>query len=174
MRRGLADGAQRPPVFVALDFETADNGPDSACAVGLVRVEDFQIVERRTCLIRPPRCSFRFTFLHGISWADVQDQPTFAECWPALTTLLDGAEFLAAHNAPFDRGVLQTCCATAGLAAPGLPFVCTMQLARHTWDVRPTRLPDVCRFLGIPLRHHEAGSDAEACAHIVIAAERRR
>ena len=25
--------------FVAIDFETADHGPDSACAVGLVRVE---------------------------------------------------------------------------------------------------------------------------------------
>jgi len=30
--------------FVALDFETADNGRDSACAIGLVRVQDWQII----------------------------------------------------------------------------------------------------------------------------------
>jgi DNA polymerase-3 subunit epsilon len=45
-----------------------------------------------------------------------------------------------------------------------------MQVARQTWGVRPTKLPDVCRFLGIPLKHHDALSDAEAAARIVLAA----
>jgi DNA polymerase-3 subunit epsilon len=31
-------------------------------------------------------------------------------------------------------------------------------------------LKSVCRRLGIALNHHDAGSDAEACARIVIAA----
>ncbi len=30
--------------FVALDFETADHGHDSACSVGLIRVEGDRIV----------------------------------------------------------------------------------------------------------------------------------
>ncbi|MFA5187667.1 MAG: exonuclease, partial [Patescibacteria group bacterium] len=34
----------------------------------------------------------------------------------------------------------------------------------------PTKLPDVCRRLKIPLNHHDAASDAEACARIVMAA----
>jgi DNA polymerase-3 subunit epsilon len=34
--------------FVAIDFETADRGLDSACSVGLVRVEGGRIVERLT------------------------------------------------------------------------------------------------------------------------------
>jgi hypothetical protein len=34
----------------------------------------------------------------------------------------------------------------------------------------PDNPADVCRHLRIPLRHHDAGSDAEACARIVIAA----
>lgn len=170
-RHSGEEGSRRPPVFVALDFETADNGRDSACAVALVRVENARIVRREVCLVRPPRRYFRFTYVHGITWEDVQNKPTFAECWPALASLLDGAEFLAAHNASFDRGVLQTCCSAAGLAVPTLPFVCTVQLARRTWNVRPATLPAVCRFLGIPLRHHEPGSDAEACARIVLAAK---
>ena len=43
--------------FVAIDFETADYGPDSACAVALVRVEGSRIVRRSYFLIRPPRRS---------------------------------------------------------------------------------------------------------------------
>ena len=41
--------------FVAIDFETADPGADSACAIGVVRVRDGRIAERIARLIRPPR-----------------------------------------------------------------------------------------------------------------------
>ena len=78
---------------------------------------------------------------------------------------------MAAHHAPFDRSVLAACCAAAELTPPDLPFRCTVRIARAAWRLFPTRLPDVCRFLGIPLRHHDALSDAEACARIVVAAE---
>jgi hypothetical protein len=47
--------------FVALDFETADQGRDSACSIALVRVERQVIVHREHHLIRPPRRNFAFT-----------------------------------------------------------------------------------------------------------------
>jgi DNA polymerase-3 subunit epsilon len=162
-----------PPLdrtFVAIDFETADNGADSACAIGLVRVEDSKVVARETLLVRPPRERIIFSYLHGITWAMVKDAPVFAAAWAKLAPLLDGATFLAAHNAPFDRRVLAECCSAAGLSPPPLPFVCTVQLARRTWALKEANLPAVCRRLGIGLIHHNAGSDAEACARIVIAA----
>ena len=96
--------------------------------------------------------------------------PTFAQLWPELSRELERADFLAAHNAPFDRGVLAACCAAAGVVAPRTPFVCTVRLARAAWNVKPTTLPDVCRYLGLELKHHEALSDAEACARIVLTA----
>ena len=162
--------------FVAIDFETADYGADSACAVALVRVEGDRIVARATRLIRPPlrdrpaRGDFVFTYIHGLTWEDVRDAPVFGAVWPALAPLLEGADFLAAHNAGFDRGVLRACCDAAGLEPPPHAFQCTVSLARQVWSIRPTRLPDVCRRLRIPLRHHDPASDAEACARIVIAA----
>ena len=156
---------------MAIDFETADPASDSACAVALVRVEDGRVVRREQRLIRPPRSRFHFTHVHGIRWQDVERCPTFGTVWPELAPVLDGVEFLAAHNAAFDRRVLEACCAAAGLAAPTLPYRCTVQVARAAWRVFPTRLPDVCRFLGIPLVHHDPMSDAEACARIVVAAE---
>src|SRR6185369_9867722 len=95
--------------FAAIDFETADPGRDSACAVGIVRVEGDRIVRRESRLIRPPRQEFVFTYIHGIAWEHVAEASPFGEVWEELRALLDGVEFLVAHNAPFDRSVLQAC-----------------------------------------------------------------
>lgn len=67
------------PVYVALDFETADYQPDSACAVGLAKVRGGEVVDTLYSLIRPPRRRILFTWVHGITWKDVQDSPTFLE-----------------------------------------------------------------------------------------------
>ena len=157
--------------FAAIDFETANNARDSACAVGVVIVERGRIVDRLYALIRPPSREFLFTHIHGLSWDDVKAAQRFDTVWPEMVRELAGVEFLAAHNAPFDKGVLGACCESYDLAVPVQPFVCTVRLARAQWDIRPTKLPDVCGYLGIDLRHHQADSDAEACAQIVIAAQ---
>jgi DNA polymerase-3 subunit epsilon len=156
--------------FVAIDFETADNGRDSACAVGLVRVEGGRIVAKQHRLIRPPRSTFLFTHIHGIRWRDVEREPPFRTVWPSLAPLLEGASRLVAHNASFDRSVLRRCCEAAELPMPEQPFDCTVKLARRTWTLPNAKLNTVCEHLRIPLRHHDALSDAEACALIVLAA----
>ncbi|MBN1771641.1 MAG: 3'-5' exonuclease [Deltaproteobacteria bacterium] len=173
----VAKPGPRPPdapsaTFVAIDFETATKSPDSACSVALVRVENDEIVRTESHLIRPPRREFMFTCLHGISWDDVASAPTFGELWPMLAPMLDGAAFLAAHWAVFDQGVLRACCAAARLRPPALRFECTVEWAKRVWGLRTAKLPVVCRHLGLRLEHHEAGSDAEACARIMIAARR--
>ena len=152
-------------------FETANHRRDSACAVGLATGCNGRIVASRTYTIRPPTPQFSFTGIHGVRWEDVRDAPTFGDLWPTLRGWIDNVEFLAAHNASFDRSVLLACCARYRLRAPRTPFTCTVQLARAQWGIYPTTLPDVCRELRILLHHHDAGSDAEACARIVLAAE---
>ena len=157
------------PTFVAIDFETADYGQDSACAVGLVRVESWRVTATVSRLIRPPRQWIQFAWLHGITWERVCNEPAFDGVWPELEHLLEGADYLVAHNAGFDRGVLNACCAAACLAAPPQPFECSMREARKRWGIYPTKLPMVCRRLGIDLKHHDALSDAFAAAQIMIA-----
>lgn len=168
----VTNRAATGPVFVAIDFETADRGRDSACAVGLVRVEGTRIVKREVFLIRPPRQHFEFTYIHGITYSMVRNSPTFGELWPKLAEWLRDIDFLVAHNASFDRSVLQACCDYHELEMPPVNFECTMRLARRQWEIYPTKLPDVCRRLGIELNHHEALSDAAAAAGIVIRAVR--
>ena len=155
-------------IFVAIDFETANNYRNSACSVALVRVESGKIVYKEQRLIRPPSNYFQFTYLHGINWEMVSSEPRFGEVWQSLDHILDGATFLAAHNASFDKSVLKACCDESNIPFPSIPFMDTVMISRNTWNIRPTKLPDVCNYLNINLDHHDALSDAVACAKIMI------
>jgi DNA polymerase-3 subunit epsilon len=156
--------------LVAIDFETADYGADSACALGIVKIENGNVTKNGYRLIRPPRKSFYFSYLHGIRWSDVKDAATFADVWDELRDYWQDADYLLAHNASFDRGVLRACSLAARREAPPLPFICTVRVARAHWKFRPANLSHVCAQLGIPLNHHHAASDALACAEIALRA----
>ncbi|MCK9409040.1 MAG: 3'-5' exonuclease [Bacteriovoracaceae bacterium] len=160
--------------FLAIDFETANRSPNSACSVGLVRVADGKIVTKKTFLIKPPYEYFEFTDIHGITWNNVKKKPTFKELWPEMEKFFANIDFVVAHNVGFDRRVLESCCSTYGLAAPDVEYRCTVRLSRSVLKIRPANLANVCRELFIPLDHHEAGSDAEACAQIMMEVIRRK
>jgi DNA polymerase-3 subunit epsilon len=166
-------GAEMPVMtgrFAALDFETADYGRDSACSLSVVIVNNSEVVAKWHSLIQPPRRTFLFTYLHGISWNDVKGKPKFDEIMPEIRSLLDQVDFVAAHNASFDRSVLRACCESYGIGHIELPFVCTVKLARKAWSLKPAALPNVCSHLKIPLKHHDAESDSHACAQILLSA----
>jgi DNA polymerase-3 subunit epsilon len=156
--------------FAAMDFETADYGRDSACAIAVVIAEEGRIICKEYSLIRPPRKEFVFSYLHGITWQDVKDKPSFGEVWKKIREQFAGIDFVAAHNASFDRSVLHECCGRFGIKPPDHDFLCTMKLSRRVWGIRPTKLSDVCKHFNIPLNHHDAASDALACAKIVLEA----
>ena len=98
----------------------------------------------------------------------LKDQPPFAALWPDMARFMEGARWLVAHNAPFDRGVLQACCTAAGVAAPAIPFACTLKGARRGLDLPARNLAAVCEHFSIDLQHHHAGSDAMATAQIFL------
>lgn len=156
--------------FVAIDFETADQKRDSACALGIVVVDHGEIVDRCYKLIRPPRKKFNpfCQRVHGITWSDVADEPDFAELWPEFKPYFEGADFICAHNAAFDKSVLNACCTASRNTPPEQPYLCTVQLSRNVWSLPSHKLPSVCDHLDIRLKHHHAASDAEACALIAV------
>ncbi len=95
--------------FVALDFETADHHPDSACAIGAVRIEDRGIVARFEALVRPPRRKVHFTFVHGLTWQQLERAAPFAGAWPRCAPLFDGVEAIVAHG----HRSIALCCSPA-------------------------------------------------------------
>src|ERR1035438_7422085 len=79
--------------LVAIDFETADRSADSACAIGIVSIEKNKITKKGYRLIRPPRRHFVFSYIHGISCADVEAQPTFSAVWDQFVPFWKDADY---------------------------------------------------------------------------------
>ncbi len=160
--------------WTAIDFETANQDRGSVCAVGLVRVSEGRVVDRFSTLIRPPEPVSFFsrhnTAVHGITAADVTGAPTWETVRGQVLEFAQGGA-LVAHNAAFDMGALRQACAHTGQALPALDYACTLALSRRTWDLPDHRLPTVCAHVGHQItQHHRADADAEAAAHIMIAA----
>lgn len=158
--------------FVAIDFETANRSPASACQVGLIRVRDGVTVASDTWLIQPPAGHDEFaTFnikLHGIRATTVRMAPD----WPTtLRRILDFVrdDVLVAHNASFDIGVLVAATRACRLPVPQLRYFCSLRLARKSYRLPSYSLPSASGAAGYRLvRHHDALADAQACAAIVV------
>lgn len=157
-------------ILAAIDFETANPEPDSACAVSVVLFNKNEILETITRLIRPPYKNFTFSHLHGIKYEDVANEPEFPHIWGELSKKLKNIDYFCAHNAVFDRNVLRKCCLRYRISPPDNGFLCTVKIATRHFNIKPARLDFVCRKLNIPLQHHNPESDARACATILLKA----
>ncbi|MEK6795938.1 MAG: 3'-5' exonuclease [Spirochaetota bacterium] len=153
--------------FTAIDFETASTGRTSICQVGLVRVVRGRIQRTYSSLVQPPGNSYRSDFIeiHGIDAAMTADARTFDRVWPEIQKYIEG-ELVVAHNISFDDGCLRHTLAHFGIAVPEYETACT-------YKIYDKGLADCCREYGIKLNHHEALSDATACAKLYLKYTRR-
>ncbi|MEI3847102.1 MULTISPECIES: 3'-5' exonuclease [unclassified Microbacterium] len=166
-----------PLDFTAIDFETANSSPASACSVGLVRVRDGEVVATAGWLIRPPAGHDHFqewnVRIHGIQAHQVADAPAWSDQLDRLCGFA-GADVLVAHNAGFDLNVLRRACEATGDAVPPYRSLCSLNVARRVYDLDSYRLPRAAAAAGFgEFPHHDALADARACAQIVIDAARR-
>lgn len=157
--------------FTAIDFETAH--AQFPCEIGLCRVEDGEITETFSRLIKPACFPYMNPWcqkVHGISASDLQFEATFEEMWGELRPWLEDT-VLVAHNAAFDMGVLRASLRHYDLALPHSDYVCSVSLSKKTWKGLPSyKLNSLCDMFDIRFRHHRAGADAEACAKLVLKA----
>ena len=161
--------------FVAIDFETANQKWESVCAVGMVIVDKGRIVEEYYSLVNPEDHFNSFNIaVHGITARDVIGSPTFpeisAQLWPKIT-----GNLIVAHNAAFDINVLKKAAHKYRLSVPGFSYACTCRIAKLVWTgLDNHRLSTVAQYLSIDLQHHNALSDAKACANILLKAVQTR
>ena len=160
--------------FTAIDFETANEHRASACAVGVVEVRDGHITNSWHTLLRPRelRVDWRNQQVHGIAEADLHDAPTIADVWPQLLPFLD-QQLVVAHNSAFDVSVLEHSLRDHDLDVPAFHCLCSVKLSKAAWpQLGRHKLNHVADFFGLELQHHDALSDARACAEITIRALR--
>ena len=157
--------------YVAIDFETANSSPLSACSIGVAVFEKNQPVREYVHLIRPPKEFGKFHWynvrIHGIKPAMVAHQPTFDELWPELKKDIEGS-LIVCHNAMFDTAVLCKLLEYYHIPIPPFTYVCTVKISQKIWpEMENHKLDTVSEELHIRLDHHEALSDARACGLIL-------
>lgn len=156
--------------FVAIDFETAIR--HHICAVGIVSVENGVVVDKFNALVRPPDNHYSpYTIaVHGIHPHHTRNAPTFTEIYPEIKKRLEG-KVVVAHNESFDRNVLFKSMFDAGIEFADLNIAdkweCTVKIYRAK-GFKPANLDACCSQLSIQLNHHDALSDALACAELYM------
>jgi DNA polymerase-3 subunit epsilon len=128
-------------------------------------------VERASWLVQPPFNEYDFwnTRIHGIGSDDTELAPDFREIWFELQPILARGPLLA-HNAAFDMRVLRALRESLELPMPPIDYACTVAMARRAFPrLGSHRLDVVCDHCGIDLVHHDAASDAVACANVALA-----
>ncbi|MBS4914068.1 MAG: 3'-5' exonuclease [Veillonella sp.] len=163
--------------FVALDFETANKFPNSACSLAVVTVENGVLTKRGYSLIKPPFMKFdnECIAIHGIQPQEVMNKPTFDKLWPAIYENHLKGKILLAHNAKFDMGVLRATLDHYNIEWPDMYYSCTVKISKRVWpNLENHRLNTMGAYLGYNFRHHYALDDAEVCAQVAIAAAREK
>jgi DNA polymerase III subunit epsilon len=157
--------------FTAIDFETAH--ASFPCEIGLTRVQDGQIIESKSWLIKPACYPYMNPWnqkVHGISSHDVSAAHTFEELWSELKPWMEDT-IMVAHNAAFDMRVLRAALAYYDLAIPRVDYFCTVSVSRKVWKHLPSHsLGTVSQFHNLQFNHHRAGDDAAVCAMIALKA----
>lgn len=146
--------------FTAIDFETANNKRSSICQVGLVRVIGGKVVDQINVLVRPPGNEYSSYNIdvHGIIPSMTARALPFDKVWPALEHYIAGQN-LVAHNMAFDGSCLQQTLTHYRIKVPSYQSYCTYRLYGK-------KLSLLCQQHGIALNHHDALSDAMACAQL--------
>ena len=155
--------------YVAFDVETPRRLNDRICSIGISTLNEDGTIQTKKFLVNP-ECDFDDynISLTGICPSDVENYPCFSAVWEEIEGLFVNS-ILVAHNATFDLSVLQKTLSFYSLSSPIVRYLCTFKIAKNELQVVENyKLPTLCAYYGIPLSNHDAGSDSEACAKLLI------
>ncbi len=149
--------------FTAIDFETAQGYRWSICQVGLVRVEGGVISNEINLLVQPPNNYYwnKLINIHGIRPEDTYNAPTFDKIWHKIEPYIKGQTVVAHNGFSFDFNALEQTLEYYGMEAPHYEKYCTYRIFKDN-------LASLCNKFSIPLNHHDALSDARACAKLFL------
>lgn len=152
--------------FVAIDFETMTSCQTSACALGMVKVIDGEIVQEYYSVINPVRDEHTDKEpnlkIHGISLTTAEKANTFAELFEGIRLFISGLPIVC-HNKSVDIGIIEQLMKFYNLSG------IDTSTAICTYNLTGKSLKDCCQEYGIKVEHHHnALWDAEACARIYL------
>ncbi len=155
--------------FCIIDIETNGSNPSNSqvIEIGAVMVQDGKIIDRFETFVE---CAFLpeyITKVTGIEPIDLQGAPSQKEALTNLRVFMQDAIFVA-HNASFDYGFLNASFKRYGLGEIGNMKLCTIDLARRTFESERYGLAYLIESLKIPTTvHHRAYSDALSALYVM-------
>jgi DNA polymerase III subunit epsilon len=147
--------------FTAIDFETAQGKRWSICQVGLVHVENGVVKHQLSVLVQPPDNYYwsNFIDIHGITPNLTRKAQTFDKVWKQIAPFIVDQNVVAHNGFAFDFHCLKQTLEYYDMTVPAYNGHCTYKIYRDN-------LASLCRKYNIPLNHHDALSDARACAQL--------
>lgn len=163
---------KRKDSFAAIDFELATGVRNSVCSVGIVVVEKGEIVDEYYTLVQPPKNQYHWgnSRVTKIYAKDTKDSPSFLDIYPEIKKRLKGRKMVA-HNESFDRNVLQVVMEYYELKYSELrlpkKWADTVTIFQEK-GTESAKLNNLSKEYGIEIEHHNALSDARACALLYL------
>ena len=155
--------------YCVIDIETNGSKPGTSqvIEIGAVMIQNGKVLG---CYETFVECAFLpeyITKITGIALEDLIDAPTRKEALIGLRHFMEDAIFVA-HNASFDYSFLNASFSRFGLGNIGNLKLCTIELARRTFESERYGLAYLIDFLGIKTAtHHRAMSDAVCAAKVM-------
>jgi DNA polymerase-3 subunit epsilon len=156
--------------YCVIDIETNGSKPgrSQVIEIGAVMLEGKNVVDRFETFVACAYLPEHITKLTGIEPADLLDAPSRKESLTALRQFLGDAVFTA-HNVGFDYTFLNASFQRFGLGPIGNPVLCTIDLARRTFESERYGLAYLNDFLGLGMpAHHRAYNDALAASKVLL------
>ncbi len=155
--------------YCVIDIETNGSKPGTSqvIEIGAVMIQQGKVIDRLETFVE---CAFLpeyITKITGIEPEDLKCAPTRREALIKLRHFMGNAVFVA-HNANFDYSFLTASFERFGLGGIGNPKLCTIDLARRTFESERYGLAYLINLLEIETAtHHRAFSDAVCAAKVM-------
>ncbi len=156
--------------FVAFDLEMPGQRELRISAIGITVVENGEIVDSFYHLVNPETEFEPYVIeLVGITPEMVKNEPTFPEIWREIEDIMSSG-VLVAHGAPGDLRALCGCLDHYGIKwKDKLSYVCTCDVGLQFFPhLEHYSLNYLCEHIDVDLQHHNALSDSEGCARLML------
>ncbi len=159
----------RDQKYCVIDIETNGSKPGTSqvIEIGAIMVQNGKVIDQYETFVECAYLPEYITKITGIEPEDLIGAPSRKEALIGLRHFMEDAIFVA-HNANFDYSFLNASFNRFGLGGIGNPKLCTIDLARRTFESERYGLAYLIDSLEIETAtHHRAFSDA-VCANKVM------
>lgn len=156
--------------YCVVDIETNGSKPSTSqvIEIGAVMLEDGEVTDSLETFVECAYLPKHISKITGIEPEDLVGVPSRKEALTRLRCFMEDAVFVA-HNANFDYTFLSASFNRFGLGNIGNPVLCSIELAKRTFESKKYGLAYLNESLELNgYTHHRALSDAVSASKVIL------